>query len=327
MQRRRAKLAHQIEFRTLKHFLRTCELGSISKAAFELRIAQPALSRQMRQLEEELGTALFIRDGRGVILTDTGAKFRDEVIAILQRLENAYVEARNHGSVPSGEVRLGVLPNLGPYFTADLVLECRKEFPQVKLTLCEGFSYQLAGWIQNKEIDLGFIYDVDKYRNLHPEFVFREKVFLAGAPNRWKFSDRVSLSEFEGLPLIVPAPPSYTKQRINAAARNRDLNLTFLYELDSLLLIKRLISLGEGYGIFARSGIWQECERGEIAAAEIVDYDVYFELSLATAYGTVLPAPAKALIDFLRRMVHSYVAQGRWIGKFVTTDAQARTSS
>src|SRR5690606_10060496 len=134
-----------------------------------------------------------------VSLTDTGAKFRDEVFVILQQLENAYVKARSQEGVPSGEVRLGVLPNLGPDFTADLVLECRKEFPEVRLILREGFSYQLAGGIQGKEIDLGFIYDIGKYRHLHNEFMFREKIFLVGAPGHWKFDDSVSLRELEGL--------------------------------------------------------------------------------------------------------------------------------
>src|SRR5262249_13212855 len=154
-------------------FLRTAELGSISRAALEGRIAQPALSRQMRCLEKALGAQLFTRDGRGVKLTKVGTQFYQKISAVLQELDNACATVRNRQDSPSGDIRLGVLPYLGGKFQADLLLLCEQKFPNIRLLLFEGFSHQIAAWLQSKQIDLGFLHDADSYRHLNSEFMFR----------------------------------------------------------------------------------------------------------------------------------------------------------
>lgn len=318
---------NQIELRALRHFIRASELGSISRAAVELRIAQPALSRQMRRLEETLGVQLFIRDGRGVTLTETGAKLRDEVANVLLRLENACLQARVDEGSPSGVIRVGVLPNLGPTFMAELILGCREQFPRVKLKLFEGFTYQTANWIQSKQIDLGFAYDVDSYRHLSPEFLFKEKVYLVGSRKNWPFGESVVLPELEGLPLIIPAPPSYTRRRLEAAAHEQRVELTFKYEIDSIPLIKRMIALDEGYGIFTRACLWEDLEGRNLSVAAIEGSSLSFELALTTAYGTILPAAARHIISFLEQMVRRYAELGRWSGEFITGGTSSSTNS
>ncbi|MDX8507306.1 LysR family transcriptional regulator [Mesorhizobium captivum] len=318
---------NQIELRALRHFVRVSELGSISRAAVELRIAQPALSRQMRRLEETLGVQLFIRDGRGVALTESGAKLRDEVANVLLRLENACLQARIDEGSPAGAIRVGVLPNLGPTFMAELILGCRQQFPRVNLKLLEGFTYQTANWIQSKQIDLGFAYDVDSYHHLNPEFRFQEEVYLVGSKKKWAFGERVVLSELEGLPLIIPAPPSYTRRRLEAAAHEQKVELTFKYEIDSIPLIKRMIALDEGYGIFSRACLWEDLEGPNLSVAAIERSSLSFELALTTAYGTILPPAARHIISFLEQMVRRYVELGRWSGEFITRGTSSSTTS
>lgn len=270
---------------------------------------------------------LFIRDGRGVTLTETGAKLRDEVANILLRLENACLQARVDEGSPSGVIRVGVLPNLGPTFMADLILGCREQFPRVNLKLFEGFTYQTANWIQSKQIDLGFAYDVDSYRHLSPEFLFKEKVYLVGSTKNWPFGESVLLPELEGLPLIIPAPPSYTRRRLEAAAHEQKVELTFKYEIDSIPLIKRMIVLDEGYGIFTRACLWEDLESGHLSVAAIERSSLSFELALATPYGTILPPAARHIISFLQQMVRRNVELGRWSGELISSNASSSTNS
>lgn len=307
-----------MELRQLRFFLRAAELGSISRAALEARIAQPALSRQMRTLEEALGVQLFVRNGRGVTLTEVGKQFYDRVSGILQNLDNTCIGIRDQQKLPSGEVRLGVLPNFGGQFEADLILLCEKAFPNIKLLLFEGFSYQIAAWMQSKQIDLGFLYEVDSYRQLHAEFQFRENAFLAGSPDGWEFGDTVTLETLQNLRLITPAPPSLTRRSLISAAAQRGFELNFAYEIDSLVAIKHLLASKRGYGVFTRSTINEEIQSGRLAAAKIVDPEITFDLALASTYGAILPLAARRMIDFLKTVVADSLAEGRWSGRFIT---------
>jgi LysR family nitrogen assimilation transcriptional regulator len=309
-----------MELRQLRFFIRTAELGSISRAAMELRFAQPALSRQMRSLEEALGVQLFVRDGRGVALTEVGSIFYDEIAGILRQLDNVCVAVREHQNTPSGEIRVGVFPNFGASFTADLMLLCKERFPNVRLVLFEGFSYQIAGWIQSKQIDLGFVYDVETYRHLTAEFVFREVGFLVGPPQGWPFGATVPFSELSRGQIITPAPPSNTRRRIQAAAAETGTDVNFSFELDSLVAIKRMVMLNQGWSVFTYASVWEEVEACQLVAAEVISPAITFDLALVSAYGAMLPAPARQVIELFKEAVSRAAGQKKWVGEFIVPE-------
>jgi LysR family nitrogen assimilation transcriptional regulator len=311
-----------MDLRQLRFFMRTAELGSISRTALEVRIAQPALSRQIRSLEEFLGVQLFARDGRGVALTKAGKEFYDAVADTLQRLDNACVAAREHQNVPSGELRLGVLPNFGAAFDADIILQCEELYPKIKLILFEGFSYEIAGWIQSRQVDLGFVYNTEVYPHLSSEFVFREEAYLVGPPGGALRASNVSFSDLQNLPLITPAPPSNTRRRLDAAAAVKGIELTYSYELDSLAGIKRLVMLGKGYAVFTRAAVWEDVEAGRVVVAKIVDPEITFDLALVSLYGAMLPVPARCIMEFLKDVVTRNATMRRWSGQFVSKASQ-----
>ena len=103
-----------VELRQLRYFLKVADLKSFSHAALAVHIAQSALSRQIRRLEEEVGVVLFHRDGRGALLTEEGQRYYDRVKGILRQLDQASVEMQATRDMPTGEVVLGVPPQLGP---------------------------------------------------------------------------------------------------------------------------------------------------------------------------------------------------------------------
>ena len=109
-----------MDIRQLRTFVHVAELGSFSKAADRLHIAQPALSRQIRLLESELKAALFIRHGRGVRLTDAGTLFLDRASGILRQIEQARADVAAEAGDVSGEVSIGVPPSVGIVLTGHL---------------------------------------------------------------------------------------------------------------------------------------------------------------------------------------------------------------
>src|SRR6185312_15645453 len=122
-----------MELRSLSYFVRIAELGSITRAASHLRVAQPALTRQVQRLEDELGVALFTRVNRGVRLTEAGQKLLESAIRILRDVERTGDEIRAHDAHPSGKIILGVTPTLCPVLVPELFSRMRVHYPMIEL--------------------------------------------------------------------------------------------------------------------------------------------------------------------------------------------------
>ena len=119
-----------MELRSLAYFVRIAELGSITRAAAHLRVAQPALTRQVQRLEEELGAPLFTRVNRGVRLTEAGQRLLDGATRILRDVERTSDEIRAHDAFPSGRIVLGITPTLCPVLAPDRSSACASSFPR-----------------------------------------------------------------------------------------------------------------------------------------------------------------------------------------------------
>lgn len=141
----------------LEYFVRVAELGSFSRAALVLDIAQPALSRQVRLLETDLRVNLLTRTGRGVVLTDAGKRLFDHSVGILQLVARAAEDlGRAARDEPSGRVVVGLPPSIGRLLTLPLVkafVDGRRR--RASLLIVEGLSTHLAEWIATGRVDLG----------------------------------------------------------------------------------------------------------------------------------------------------------------------------
>jgi LysR family transcriptional regulator, nitrogen assimilation regulatory protein len=301
-----------VEIRTLRNFLQTASIGSVSRAALKLRMAQPALSRQIRQLEADLGAPLFVRNGRGLALTEVGKELYDKLVIIIRDLDIALATPRNREANVSGEVRLGILWSLGSSFYTNLILECERLFPQLKLAVLTGDSSQVAGWIHGRNIDFGFMYDVQSYGNLHVEFSFEEHAVFVGRTEDWQFGDTISFAELARFPIMVTATSNLTRRKLEKASCDSGIPLQIKREVDSFPLIERLISLGEGYSVFTPSFIWDSVAEGTMRAALIKDPVIQFKLSVVTGPGMPLSGATCQVMNLVRSMMTSYCEKGRW---------------
>src|SRR5713226_7593056 len=122
-----------MELRSLTYFARIAELGSITRAAAHLHVAQPALTRHVQRLEEELNVTLFTRANRGVRMTEAGQRLLDSAMRILRDVERAGDEIRAHKAHPSGKIVLAVTPTLCPVVVPELFARMRRHYPMVEL--------------------------------------------------------------------------------------------------------------------------------------------------------------------------------------------------
>lgn len=192
-----------MELRHIRYFLAVAEYLNFSKAAQQLHIAQPPLSRQIRQLEDDLGVALFVRNKRRVQLTKAGNVFLDEARKLVVQAGHATEAARHAQKGESGSVRIGIASGLGGA-VSQIVLDYCKHFPAVNIECKDIFSSLQSPVLHKHEIDVGFLRPPIDQVNLDCELLFEED-FTVVLPVTHRLARRKSLrlKEIADEPLIV----------------------------------------------------------------------------------------------------------------------------
>lgn len=172
-----------MELRHLRYFLAVAEALHFGRAATRLGIAQPPLSRQIQDLEAEIGTPLFHRSARGVVLTDAGAVFAQKAVQILAASEEAVVEARDAGAGRGGRLVIGFVHSVAYSLLPQLVPEFKRRHPDVAVSLREITVMEKENALLSEQIDIGIYRPPPR----HPEIVnfpVNEEGFVLALPLR-----------------------------------------------------------------------------------------------------------------------------------------------
>ena len=172
-----------MELSQLRTLIHVAELGSLSKAADRLHIAQPALSRQVRLLEEELGVRLFARHGRGMVLTEQGQEILKHATRVMAELEEIRAAASETGAPLRGQIAIGFPPTVADIVSVPLVASFGKAHPQAELRLVAAYTGYLLDWLHRGEIDVAVLYDPHAARSLRSQPLLLEDLFLIGPPD------------------------------------------------------------------------------------------------------------------------------------------------
>jgi DNA-binding transcriptional LysR family regulator len=192
-----------VELRHVRYFIAVAECLNFSKAAQRLHIAQPPLSRQIRQLEEDLGVALLLRNKRSVELTEEGRVFLEEARKLVAQAGRAMEAARNAGTGDSRILRVGIPSRLGGA-VSNAVAEYRKRFPEVNVQCRDICSSLQNDALHKEEIDVGFLRPPVDRAHLDCELLFEEDVFVL-LPHSHFLAKRssVNLREIAGEAAII----------------------------------------------------------------------------------------------------------------------------
>jgi DNA-binding transcriptional LysR family regulator len=192
-----------MELRHVRYFLAVAEHLNFSKAAQQLHIAQPPLSRQIRQLEDELGVDLFVRTKHRVQLTKPGRVFLDEGRKLVMQAGHATEAARHAQKGESGIVRIGIASGLGGVVGKAVADHCRR-FPTINIECKDIFSSVQNENLNKGEVDVGFLRPPVDQVNLDCELLFEEE-FVVILPKTHRLAKRKSLrlKEVADEPLIV----------------------------------------------------------------------------------------------------------------------------
>lgn len=300
------------QIRTLIH---VAELGSVSRAADRLGIAQPALSRQIRQLEAELGGALFVRHGRGMMPTALGWRILQPAGEILGQIEVIRRHAADGGSALSGRVRLGLTATVAEVVTVALARLVRAEHPDLSLCLSSAYSGHLLDWLKRGELDCCIGYDPEVGGAVRTRPVLMETLLLVGAPARGLgMSTPVPFEALAREPLVLPSPHHGLRRIADACAMRAGIQLTPAIEADSFGGMIDLVRNGFGSTILPLAPIHTRIAAGALTAAPLVDPIPSRRVLITYPADRAVTPAARYVGEAFAKLAGALVAQGIWAG-------------
>lgn len=301
-----------MDLHRLRSFVAIAEQRSFSKAASLLRIAQPALSRQIKLLEEELGVPLLVRTGRGAVPTAAGEVLADHARRLLRGAADLAEAVRGAGTEPSGPLSLGVPSSLGMALLPLLGLACRQRYPKLRLHLVEGFSASIHEWILSGRLDMAILYETSAMGPLVMTPLLEEEIVLVGPAGAFSTNARVPPAMISALPLVLPARPHRLRLMIDSLALAHGCPLDPVLEIDALPALIGAVRLGGMHTLLPYAPVADMVGRGELAVAAIASSLTTRRLSLARPTDKVASPAAQALEGLVVELVRDQAERLRW---------------
>ena len=245
----------RMDFKQIQYFVQVAELNSFTRAASVLRVAQPALSRQVRALEVELRQALFERNGRGVTLTAAGTRLLAHGRGILQQLERARQDLEEQRGQAAGLLSIGLPPSIGRTLTVPLVDAFRQQFPRATLSVVEGLSTYTLEWLAQGRIDCAVVYNAVPTAAIDLQPVLQEPLYLVSAragPGKQPagkttartrsraakvptlLGPTLALAQLAERELVIPSRPHAIRMRLETALAEAGLKPRVALEIESV---------------------------------------------------------------------------------------------
>lgn len=302
-----------MDFRQLRTFKVVAELGSLSKAADRLRIAQPALSRQIKLLEHELRTELFVRNGRGMILTDIGRMLLERTAGLVRQMEQVRDDIQSVGGTPAGRVVMGMVPTVSTVIAARFARRVLTETPDISLRLVESYGGHLVDWLHRGEIDLAVIYGPAADLHLTVETIGRDDMVVVGPRGSGLAAmAQVELDWLAEQKLILPSFTHGLRALIEKALARRGLSLDVVIEVDSYRVQTSLVEDGLGFSLLPPSAIRHEVLAGRLETAPLARPGVTRELVLASPVDRPPSIATAKVSSLLIEEFQHLVSEGLW---------------
>lgn len=292
----------------LRSFVRVAEMGSFSKAAIELGVAQPALSRQVRLLETDLHVTLLQRTGRGVVLTESGKRLFEHAVGILQLVARAREDLGSNRDEATGRIVVGLPPSMGRMLTLPLVAEFKQRLPRAQLAIVEGLSAHIVEWISTGRVDLGLVHNPDANPAIETLHVIDEPLCLVSAarPGTRATGRRqlpLPFAELARLPLVVPERTHAIRKLLETQAALAGLKLNIACEVSSVPSILELVRNGHGHAVLAPSATLAMGEAPRLSVRPLAEAVLTSTLCLAVSAHKPATPLARQAIRLLRELV------------------------
>ncbi|MGA3307026.1 MAG: LysR family transcriptional regulator [Xanthobacteraceae bacterium] len=291
-----------ISFRHLQYFVAVFEEGSFTKAAERERCTQPALSAQVRNVEELVGTSLFERSVTGAVPTAAGKRFYRHAISILRSLRMAEIDMAPVTEQISGTVRAGVIPSLVRGILPSFLHEFVEKHPAIDLRITESFSGTLTSWLLAHEIDLAFVVEPPRHEGLEMEKLVEAPAVLISSKAFGLSPGPLQLCDIPPVKMIMPGHRHSLRATIERAIWTRSLKVTRILEMDSVPgMITFVRSSSDWATILPFAAIVRDRDDPDLILNPITDAQFETNLYLVHLIQFPLSPAAHEFVEALRR--------------------------
>lgn len=256
-----------IDFELYRIFYVVANHENITKASYELNISQPAISKSIKNLEEQLGGKLFIRTKRGVTLTEEGKEFYRYIKLAIEYISNAENRFWELSQLEVGNIRIGVSTTLTKEFLLPYLKTFHTLYPKIDIQITTGMTSDLFFKLRNGLVDIVILNLKDKEYDSDFKIIACKEVhdtFVISPSYPDKFPNRISVAELNNYPLILQAKGSNTRTFLDQVMFQKDIVLKPSIELTSYSLVTEFTKLGMGIGYVTKEYIGTELVQGEL---------------------------------------------------------------
>lgn len=294
-----------IDIRKLRYFAAVAEFSSFTRAAEFLGVAQPALSRQVQQLEHEFGLELFLRSSRQVHLTDAGEVLLRHAHTIDRDFERLIDDMQVRKGSPTGRVVVGITPTLAETLVPALAERVSREFPRLSLKIAEAVTPVLADWVQGNKVDLAVLSlavmdNEDSYPALSLELLAREDMIVVEKAGQTKSPAVYTLDDLSAKSLVISG---MLEMLVRKKLGLNDLGIGAFMEIDAVQAIKCMVLNGQAASILPVSVMSDEIRQGLVAGSAITHEGVHREIVLAHPHYRQMTRASEALSAVLKSEV------------------------
>ena len=303
-----------MDLKQLEYFVRVAELGSFTRAALALDIAQPALSRQVRLLEVELRQTLLTRNGRGAAPTEAGKLLMAHGRGILHQVERAREElGRVRGSL-AGRVAVGLPPSLGRVLTVPLTRAFREQMPEATISISEGLSVAMQESLVNGRLDIAVLYNAQSSPDIDITPLQDEDLWLVqkrppGLPED-PAPGPIALAAVAQLPLVIPSRPNAIRMHVESEMANIGCRPKIALEIDGVSAILDLVADGAGNAVLSRNAVANSVRPSAFTVRAIDQPALRTKVSLATSSLRPSTLTQQATLTLIRQVVEVMALPG-----------------
>lgn len=316
------------DLRTLRSFVTVASAGSISAAAEILHIAQPALSVQIKQLEEQLGTPLFERHPRGVTLTSAGDRLLVHVIEILKRIDVAYEDVRNAIDEPSGRVAIALPQSVAKFVAVPLVRQTLEKWPKIHLQLVEMSTGYIPDQLLRGHIDIGITFGTEDDARIRFTHLLDEELVLVTSGrqastlgNVYTEGASVALHAIASLPMVLPTTAHSLRRRIDGYLDKAQASLNVVAEVNAIPELIALAAAGVGSTILSYAAVNDDVAAGRLMALRIGSPRMTRSIYSCRSGTLPISIAAARIHEQLHKTIEALTASGAWPHSFPGDDA------
>jgi len=248
-----------MDLKQLEYFVRVAELGSFTKAAVTLDVAQPALSRQVRLLEVELRQNLLTRNGRGAVATEAGKLLLEHGRGILHQVERAREELGRVRGALAGRVAVGLPPSVAKVLAVPLIREFRKRMPEATVSISEALSVGMQQSLATGRLDIAVLYNAAPSPDVELTPLIEEPLYVvqrhAAGAARTARPRPIPLRDIAKLALVIPSRPNAIRMLVETELAGIGCRPQVALEIDGVAAMLDLVADGAGSAILSRNAV------------------------------------------------------------------------